>query len=353
MRARIIALTPVLLIFLQLGILFVLTPISDSASAASGCSVDGDASPDWGVEVEQYTLSQQRNWYDEGSNIEIAESVEMSRSNSGRLTPLQSGFHTAVNVENDSSTALRLNLTTGYRYTFCIQFHPSNSSAISEPPQGDVYLMESFDWDRYKQMDYWTRGSSDREFLEQTPPEWSGTIMWMPFRDVHAYESLTTTEFSVSLDNAGPTWSLFGDSGPPSFYLVFDGWDNWRDGDADASGRNYTAEVTVMVEQRISLPNATAYLVCCSLPLAVAAAPFAVHWRYTKGGEKVEENVQLMPMLDSNAGMTTPQDMLAEQTQIQTQSASLTPDSSPISPTETLANPHPETLTDQPETLAD
>ena len=325
-----------------------ISPISSSASAASGCSVEGDASPDWGVDVEQYSLSQQRNWFDEDIGGGTIESLEMSRSNSGRLAPLQSGFHTAINVANDSSTALRINLTTGYRYTFCIQFHPSNSSAISEPPLGDVYLMESFDWDRYKQMDYWTRGSSDREFLEQTPPEWSGTIMWMPFRDVHAYESLTTTEFSVSLDNAGPTWSLFGDSGPPSFYLVFDGWDNWRDGDAAASGRNYTAEVTIMVEERISLPNATAYLVCCSLPLAVAAAPFAVHWRYTKGGEKVEETVQLMPMLDSTAGSTTPQDMLVNQPEsppltsaIERQNAEQTP----ALPTETIDN-SASTLTD-------
>jgi hypothetical protein len=348
-----------LLIFLQLAILLVISPISNSSTAASGCSVEGDASPDWGVDVEQYSLTQERNWYDgEGDSIEL-ESLEMSRSNSGRLAPLQSGFHTAVNVANDSSTALRINLTTGYRYTFCIQFHPSNSSAISEPPKGDVYLMESFDWDRYRQMDYWTRGSSDREFLKQTPPEWSGTIMWMPFRDVHAYESLTNTEFSVSLDNAGPTWSLFGDTGPPSFYLVFDGWDNWRSGDADASGRNFTAEVTVMVEERISLPNATAYLVCCSLPLAVAAAPFAVHWRYTKGGEKVEETVQLMPMLDSTRGATTPRDMLANQSE----SAPLNPDFAPqnqvqaptlptethsILSAETLENPSPQTLDNSP-----
>jgi hypothetical protein len=199
-------------------------------------------------------------------------------------------------------------------------------------------------------MDYWTRGSSDREFLKQTPPEWSGTIMWMPFRDVHAYESLTATQFSVSLDNAGPTWSLFGDSGPPSFYLVFDGWDNWRDGDAEASGRNFTAEVTVMVEQRISLPNATAYLVCCSLPLAVAAAPFAVHWRYTKGGEKVEETVQLMPMLDSMGGATTPRDMLADQSE----SAPLTPPitqqnqvETPALSTETYTTSLTETIDDE------
>ena len=329
-----------------------ISPISSSATAARGCSVEGDASPDWGVDVEQYSLSQQRNWFDEdilqgGGTI---DTVDMSRSNSGRLAPLQSGFHTAVNVANDSSTALRINLTTGYRYTFCIQFHPSNSSAISEPPLGDVYLMESFDWDRYKQMDYWTRGSSEREFLEQTPPEWSGTIMWMPFRDVHAYESLTTTEFSVSLDNAGPTWSLFGDSGPPSFYLVFDGWDNWRGGDAAASGRNYTAEVTIMVEERIALPNATAYLVCCSLPLAVAAAPFVVHWRYTKGGEKVEETVQLMPMLDSRAGATTPQDMLVGQTESPPLTSTLeqqNAEQTPALATDTIDNSAP-ILTDTP-----
>ncbi len=322
---RVGPLTQALLLLIPMTIL-VLAPAMPNAAAARGCTVSGDADPDWGVEVEQHSLSGNQPPYwgyeDYRDETPTEEGVEFRKSNTGQLAPLTSGFHTAVNVENDSSTALRLNLTTGYRYTFCIQFHPANSSAISDPPPGDVYLMEDFDWDRYRQMDYWTRGDKGRDFFDETPPEWSGAVMWMPFRDVHAYESLTSTEFSVSLDNSGPTWSLFGGTSIPSFYLVFDAWDNWRDGDAAASGRNYTAEVTVMVEERISLPNATAYLVCCSLPLAVAAAPFAVHWRYAKGGGATAESVQLMPMLDSTGGATTPRDMLADESLTNSEEAS-------------------------------
>jgi len=299
-----------LILLLAFGPNAISTP---NVKAATGCTISGESDPDWGETIEQRTLDSSNPFGNRDMEVGEFEEAQFARSDSGELRPLTKGFHTAVVVANDSATSIRMNLTTGYRYTFCIQLHPDAASGFSEAPLGDAYLMQSTDWDRYRQMDYSLRHSDEREELDAIPPEWKSTIMWIPYRDVHAYESMTQTQFSVSLDNSGPTWTLLGGSSyPESYYLVFDGWDNSRDSDVKAAGRNHTVELTVMVEERISLPNVSAYLICCSLPLAIAAAPFLMHLRHQKGDKAGKQTMELMPMLDSAAGDTTPRDMVSE-----------------------------------------
>ena len=39
------------------------------------------------------------------------------------------------------------------------------------------------------------------EAFDELPVEWRDMDDWLPFRDVHAYEGTTYTEFSVAIDS--------------------------------------------------------------------------------------------------------------------------------------------------------
>ena len=51
---------------------------------------------------------------------------------------------------------------------------------------GDVYLMNDINWDRYS-ISYENREWDDlEEMVREIPVEWRDTLVWLPYRDVHA-----------------------------------------------------------------------------------------------------------------------------------------------------------------------
>lgn len=154
------------------------------------------------------------------------------------LRSLDVGFSTEMEIENDSANAISMELVPGYRYTFCITLVADSASPPSMGAIGDVYLMTESNWNRY------TSSYADREWedLEEVvntmPVEWRDMFVWLPFRDVHAYESVSSEVFSVAIDSSGSMWSSVDwfESGDAKYYLVVDGWDNSRNTDRGAAG---------------------------------------------------------------------------------------------------------------------
>jgi len=266
------------------------------AQAATGCKLNGPGTPDWGRSVIARNLSE-----DNGFGIFGEEEWHDEIIDGGDIRSLTRSFHTSLNLQNDSAIGLQINMTTGYRYTFCITLHPEANSPYANPPLADVYLLQDLDFSSYRN-DYRSRNddSGARDFLASLPVYWQGAILWHPFRDVHAYEGQNEFEFAVSLDHAEESWAIWDSAGTPRWmYLMIDGYDNIRDYDTPAPNRNFTAEVTVMVEERFALPNWTVSIVCCSVLLGMLVAPFILHSRYMKAGLTTEaETADLMPLLE-------------------------------------------------------
>ena len=169
----------------------------------------------------------------------------------------------------------------------------------------DVYLLHQFDWGRYRG-DYEMRMWEGREFFNMIPPEWRAIGAWMPYRDVHAYESRRAIDFTVSLDHDETTSSLFNPAEQQWMYLVIDGWDNARDSDTPAPNRDFAVDITVMSEERIVIPNYTVALFCCGLIAGLVMLPVLLHSRFSNAGRgagtaKGERPAELMPMLETQA----------------------------------------------------
>ena len=131
--------------------------------------------------------------------------------------------------------------------------------------------------------------------FDSVPVEWRDLLIWLPFRDAHAYESVTYEEFSVAIDTSGSSWSfagLGGESNYQEFHLILDGWDNGRPNDEGASG-NMSVEVLIDVEERFTLPNYTAYLLIGSLPLSCIIIPIVFHSRYHSSASEGKESEEL------------------------------------------------------------
>ena len=208
-------------------------------------------------------------------------------------------------VGNDTAGGLRLNLTVGYRYTFCVVVSSLNQSSYLDAPLVDVYLLHQFDWGRYRG-DYEMRMWEGRELFDMIPPEWRAIGAWMPYRDVHAYESRRAIDFTVSLDHDETTSSLFDPAEQQWMYLVIDGWDNARDSDTPAPNRDFAVDITVMSEERIVIPNYTVALFCCGLIAGLVMLPVLLHSRFSNAGRgagtaKGERPAELMPMLETQA----------------------------------------------------
>tara|TARA_B100001750_G_scaffold234998_1_gene236979 strand:- start:745 stop:1281 length:537 start_codon:yes stop_codon:yes gene_type:complete len=168
----------------------------------------------------------------------------------------------------------------------------------------DFYLIQQYDWDFYRN-DYSMRVWEDRDMLNMIPPEWRDLTAWMPYRDVHAYEGKRATDFTVSLDHDETSGALFGlgEEETQWMYLIVDGWDNMRDSDTPAPHRNFTVDISIMTEERLTLPNYTVSLVCCSLFSLLVAAPVILHNRFQNAGIGISgvQGVDLMPMLETDA----------------------------------------------------
>lgn len=268
------------------------------------CSIsEDDTTPAWGVTVEKDDLKNYGLGDGFGGEFED-EGSDLSLENLNRLT---SSFHTSFLIQNDSAVTLRMNLTTGYKYTFCVDLQPVIGEPNQNDPIADVYLLQEYDYSRYT-FDYDSRHNDFEGFREEiahSPPWLQNALLWQPFRDVHAYEKVDETEFAVALDHAeqASSWDPWSDGEvvPRTMFLIVDAWNNIRDYDEGVANRNMTADVTVMVEERFALPNWTVAVVCCGSLLAILAAPFLIHFRYMKAGVPETSSADLMPHLETEA----------------------------------------------------
>lgn len=234
-------------------------------------------------------------------SVEVPGSIEVFGSKEFGLEPLDKDISTewsngawssfpGIYVENESATVISLAMEPGYRYTFCIDFSS----------KGDVYLLTDSNLDMYT-VDFYCDEEGwelicDANALDSVPVEYRDLFTWVPFRDTHAYESVTYQEFSVAIDSTGSAWSFagFGGSEEQVLHLVLDGWDNSRGGDHPASG-NMSIEVLIDVEERFMLPKTAAYVLIGSLPLSCIIIPLIIHWKYhssalgTRDGEELVE----------------------------------------------------------------
>ena len=257
------------------------TPI---ASAEATCDVPAGNSPEIDQYFEEHSIEDGGFW---GENAE--------------LKPLNRDFSTDMTVYNDSANAISMELVPGYQYTFCLYLSSDSQSAPTMGAIGDVYLMNEANWDRYISS-YESREWDDlEEIVDELPVEWRDLAMWLPFRDVHAYESVSSQVFSVAIDSIGSAWSSVSwfDSGNPQYYLVVDGWDNGRSSDRKAAGGSMNVEILVDVEERTTLPNFIAYILISALPIACIIVPLIIHSKYMSAGLDEEEDSRQVPYLES------------------------------------------------------
>ena len=256
-----------------------------ASSQSTSCNVS--PSSDWGEKKPDDYI--QISTVEQGSFFDIFDFGYSGTS----LRPLYDGFSSewsdgtwsdfeGVAVLNDSATALELVLIPGYRYTFCVDFSfGSKNSNLSTDATGDIYLMTGSNYDIYS-AEYDQREWEDWDSIIEAPVEWRDMATWIPYRDSHAYESVSYREFSVAIDSSGSAWSSLGmeSSNYQEFFLVLDGWDNSRIGDSIASGNTMNVEIIVDMEERQSFPNYTAYIIVGALPLSVIIIPLILHFRY-------------------------------------------------------------------------
>jgi len=271
-------------------------------SATSSCDVP--PSSDWSQSMPEDYI--EVSTVDDGGGF---EGIFGYGSPGNSLKPLERGLSTewsdgtwsgfqGVAVMNDSATTLSMVLIPGYRYTFCIDFSHSGGSAASEA-RGDIYLMTDQNYGMYT-VEYGSRGFGDFE-IDMVPVEWRDMSTWLPFRDSHAYESVSYGEFSVAIDSTGSAWSSLGlQDGAPNqvYHLVLDGWDNSRVGDSGATGGAMNVEILIDVEERQTLPNYTAYMLIGALPLSCIIIPLILHSRYHSAAlTSEEEEMREVPFL--------------------------------------------------------
>lgn len=223
------------------------------------------------------------------------------------LETLEEGVYTTMQIGNDSSGALRMNLSSTHRTTVCVNLFTESDNRTS-PAAGDVYLMTSAQYERYESAydmshnlwGYWGDFNELDEALSEVPPEWRSITPngWKSYRDVHEYEQVTTVTFSVALDAPELYDSLLGNSNWQDFYIVVDNWDNGHDGDEPASSSILVAEISVMpTERSLVLPTWTVPLVFFVGLAVLMAAPFVLNKRYMEagvGGAGIPKQVPLM-----------------------------------------------------------
>lgn len=212
------------------------------------------------------------------------------------LRPLEEGHYITMEVGNDSVGALRLNLSSAHRTTFCVSlFSIDNGEQVAA--NGDIYLMTSSQYTRYEEA-YWMMhggwwwddidvAGGDSDVLSDIPPEWRSfnPLGWQTYRDVHQYESRSQATFSLSLDGPEVYSSFFGEDEWEDFYLVIDTWDNTRDDDAQPLSRVVVADVTILTEERTAIfPPWTVPLMLFGLIVGIVLAPVLLNKRYMESG---------------------------------------------------------------------
>lgn len=278
-----------LCLLLPVVVVFATAIAAPIASAEATCDVPAGNPPEIGHYFEEYSVEDSGWGFFEDWNDQSA------------LKSLDRDFSTDMTVYNDSANAIKMELVPGYQYTFCLYLSSDSQSVPTMGAIGDVYLLNEVNWDRYASS-YDTREWEDlEEITEELPVEWRDLAMWLPFRDVHAYESVSSQVFSVAIDSVGSAWSSVGffESEYPHYYLVVDGWDNGRGSDRKAAGGSMNVEILVDVEERTTLPNFVAYILIAALPIACIVVPLIIHSRYMSTGLGDEEDLRQVPYLES------------------------------------------------------
>ena len=211
-------------------------------------------------------------------------------------------MYVEIDLQRNYAQAVRLELVTGYSYTFCVEFNSDPDNPPTENPKGDVYLFDSANWRRYQdEYEMTSEGwETPEEVIDMIPVEWRDMVVFLPFRDAHAYEEKRSTSFSTALDNDNKAFiSWFGDNSDAEYFLALDNWNNSRPNDASAVDGDMIVQVWIEVEDRITLPKFTAYIIVGLLPLSCVIVPILIHSRYHSNGTgESQEKQELVPLLE-------------------------------------------------------
>ena len=209
------------------------------------------------------------------------------------LSPLRTSMQATMAVGNDSVGAYRFNLSAEHRMTFCVTFYGGlDEDGNRLPVEADVYLMTTTQYQRYEQAysnahhpyGWWDEFDT---LLADRAPELRryDPMGWTTYRDVHAYEAVEEVSFSLSLDKAEVSRSLFSGEVWEDFYLVIDTWDNGHGGDATAPESAVYADVAAVATPRsFVMPPASVALVLIVLLGGMVAVPAVVQHRYSNAG---------------------------------------------------------------------
>ena len=249
---------------------------------------------------------------DVGFDSSVAEVVEVDENRwswwgqqpnqNTDLLPLTEDLYVEIDLQRNYAQAVRLELVTGYSYTFCVEFNSDPDNPPTDDPKGDVYLFDSANWRRYQdEYEMTSEGwETPEEVIDMIPVEWRDMVVFLPFRDAHAYEEKRSTSFSTALDNDNKAFiSWFGDNSDAEYFLALDNWNNSRPNDASVVDGDMIVQVWVEVEERLTLPKFTAYVIVGLLPLSCVIVPILMHSRYhASGTEESQEKQELVPLLE-------------------------------------------------------
>lgn len=249
---------------------------------------------------------------DVGFDSSVAEVVEVDDNpwnwwgqqpnQNADLLPLTEDLYVEIDLQRNYAQAVRLELVTGYSYTFCVEFNSDPDNPPTDDPKGDVYLFDSANWRRYQdEYEMTSEGwETPEEVIDMIPVEWRDMVVFLPFRDAHAYEEKRSTSFSTALDNDNKAFiSWFGDNSDAEYFLALDNWNNSRPNDASVVDGDMIVQVWVEVEERLTLPKFTAYVIVGLLPLSCVIVPILMHSRYhASGTEESQEKQELVPLLE-------------------------------------------------------
>ena len=209
------------------------------------------------------------------------------------LAPMRTSMQATMAVGNDSAGAYRFNLSAEHRMTFCVTFYGAlDENGNRAPVEADVYLMTTKHYQRYEQA-YSNAHSSYGwwddidDLLADRAPELRryDPMGWTTYRDVHAYEAVNEVSFSLSLDKAEVSRSLFSGEEWEDFYLVIDAWDNGHGGDATTPNSALYADVAAVATPRsFVMPPASVALVLIVLLGGMVAVPAVIQHRYSNAG---------------------------------------------------------------------
>ena len=182
------------------------TSVMPSVEAASNC--EGGSAPEWNTTLQRLALVPHASYggpfyYEEVYYEDEDDRKEPVSSGQGdewnpalhpeeaymynpvwplpTLDPLTTGQYAVMEIGNDSSGVLRMNLSSTHRTTFCITLYEMVDNA-TVPASADVYLMTTSQYNSYEEVYRMMHGGwwwgdldiagGDSDLLSDIPPEW-------------------------------------------------------------------------------------------------------------------------------------------------------------------------------------